>query len=221
MEFKIVIPKTKNLRIKHFTAFNYVTTEIGESQDVFEQSIFISTLTGVSMSKLKMLSFEQIEKLFRYSLASFSGMKLGVDAPKEVTINGVDYEMVNPEKVGYGWHIDWRAKKFDIDPVWFACLFYIPKGSNYGETDENDNLLHPISERYEDFKEHFPLELFVNASAFFLLKSYKWMRTSMVKEKTKIAVTKFLNRLRGSKTKRQLTKSQENFLVEIGVKLPD
>lgn len=77
--------------------------------------------------------------------------------PKEITINGKTYELVNPEKIGVGWHIDWANGDIEKDPVRMACLMYYPKGAIYGEVDAYDNLINPIKDRYKEFENHLPI----------------------------------------------------------------
>jgi hypothetical protein len=67
--------------------------------------------------------------------------------------------------------------------------------------DENDNLLNPIADRYDIIKEHMPLDVFMNASAFFLSKIKQSMLISVQILRTRKVIEKMLSRpnLRGKK----------------------
>lgn len=193
MEIKLP-KKTKDLRIEHFKALQnpYFLTE--EKLDIMDQLEFIHLFSGVSRSKLKQINVNDISKMFSHIVSLYAGIKVEKPA-KEITLNGIEFELVNPEKVGVGWHADFSKGDMKKDAVYFGCLFYFPKGQLYGAVDENDNLLNPIADRYEIIKEHMPLDVFMNASAFFLTKIKKSMMLSVQKAKTRKVLEKMLSPL--------------------------
>ena len=199
MEIKLP-NKTKDLRIQHFTALQnpYFLTE--EKLDIMDQLEFIHLFTGISRPKLKRINATDIAKMFSHIVRLYSGIKVN-KPPKEITLNGIKFELINAEKVGVGWHADFSKGDMKKDAVYFGCLFYFPKGQLYGAVDENDNLLNPIADRYEIIKEHMPLDVFMNASAFFLTKIKQSILISIQKARARKTIEKMLSPLssRGKK----------------------
>jgi hypothetical protein len=193
MEIKLP-NKTNDLRIEHFNALQnpYFLTE--EKLDIMDQLEFIHLFTNISRPKLKRINATDIAKMFSHIVRLYSGIKVN-KPPKEITLNGIKFELINAEKVGVGWHADFSKGDMKKDPVYFGCLFYFPKGAKYGAVDENDNLLNPIADRYEIIKEHMPLDVFMNASAFFLSKIKQSMQISVQILKTRKTIEKILNLL--------------------------
>ena len=193
MEIKLP-KKTKDLRIEHFKALQnpYFLTE--NKLDIMDQLEFIHLFSGVSRSKLKQINVNDISAMFSHIVTLYAGIKVEKPA-NEITLNGIGFELVNPEKVGVGWHADFSKGDMKKDAVYFGCLFYFPKGQLYGAVDENDNLLNSIADRYEIIKEHMPLDVFMNASAFFLTKIKKSMMLSVQKAKTRKVLEKMLSPL--------------------------
>jgi len=182
-ELQIKLPKTINdLRIRHLNAFSDEHFKI-EKLNLNSKVIFIANITLVSVAKLMTIDYKDIEKMFNHCMELFSDYKVNGNPKKELTINGVEYELVDIRKVGIGYHIDCEGSDFVKDPVRLACINYIPKGTIYGELDANDNLKHPIASRYEDFKEHFKMIDFVELQGFFLLKHVNSMNNYMEKIK--------------------------------------
>ena len=170
MEIEVKLPKTINdFRIHHLKAFT------DESFNVDDLTLnakvkFLANVSLVSVPKLMRVDAVEINKMFNHCIALFSGYKL-TGKPKDfLTVNGIEYERIDIRKVGIGFHIDVEGSDFKNDPVRLACINYIPKGTNYGDLDINDNMLHPIANRYEDFKLHFKMVDFLELNGFFLLK---------------------------------------------------
>jgi hypothetical protein len=165
---EIKLPKrTEDLRIKHY---NVLTNPIyQQSMDLQLVVDFMHDFTGVEKHVLKEIDIKELMQMYQHAVKLYAGYK-PQEPPKEITVNGIEYQMIDPEKVSTGWHIDFNNTDVTREFVRLACLFYYPKGSRYGEVDENKNLKHPIHERYNDFKEHFPLATFLDASAFFFAK---------------------------------------------------
>lgn len=163
----IKLPKSsKDLRIKHLKPIQ--SDKYLGQLDLPLMVEFISDFTGVSKNKLMRIDYKDIVKMTAHINGLYANFDVNKRPPKEITINGKEYEMVNPEKIGVGWHMDWSHLDIESDPVRMACLMYYPKGAIYGDVDEYDNLLNPIKDRYNDFENHFPLQTFLEASDFFL-----------------------------------------------------
>jgi hypothetical protein len=131
--------------------------------------------------------------------------------PKEITIKGIKYKLVDPYKVSTGWHADWSKCDINKDPVRIACMCYIPIGSNYSELDSTGNLKDRISDRYDDFKEEFELITFLQVSSFFL-RNY---RLSINKLTVQVQTRMRVQRLMHMFGKKHFTNSQ-NITEQIG-----
>lgn len=130
---------------------------------------FVAGMCGITKERAAQFHIDDLNKIYDHCQNIFSqGVTFKKKPQQEITIKGKDYELVNPEKIATGWHIDWDNSNIEVDPVRIACLLYIPKGSTYSAIDESGNLVNRIADRYKDFEEDFPLELLMNASAFFL-----------------------------------------------------
>lgn len=165
---EIKLPKSANdLRIKHLKPIE--TPKYDGNLDLDMMLDLISEFTGIKRGKLMTIDTKDIVKMANHIINLYANMNTYKTPPKEITVNGVQYELINPEKVGVGWHLDWRNSiNTQIDPIRLACLMYFNKGEMYGATDENENILFPISSRYNDFENHLPLDIFLSASSFFL-----------------------------------------------------
>lgn len=163
----IKLPKSsKDLRIKHLKPIQ--SDKYLGQLDLPLMVEFISDFTGVSKNKLMRIDYKDIVKMTAHINGLYANFDVNKRPPKEINVNGKEYEMVNPEKIGVGWHMDWSHLDIESDPVRMACLMYYPKCAIYGDVDEYDNLLNPIKDRYNDFENHFPLQTFLEASDFFL-----------------------------------------------------
>jgi len=203
MATEIRIPRSKkDLRIRHNKA---LSNNIVQNPTLSEKSIFLHDLTGSPLHDIRRLSVKDVDKLYRLSMLSFAGFKLNSEPPKEIVLDGQTFELVNPHKIASGWHIDWDTISNDKDPVKWACMFYFPKGKLYGEADENGNILNPISSRYELFKEHFPLQTFLECRAFFLKKYERSIRLQVAEIKGERMGMKINRKLRGMLGRKQST----------------
>jgi hypothetical protein len=195
---EIKAPKSINdLRIKHlpaltddrFSDLDLITDDM-EMLDI--KLNFVSVMCGISYNVARTLDLKDLNKIYIHCCNLFSNVNLKATPPKELVIKGKLYEMVNPNRVATGWHADFGATKKD-DYLRLACLMYIPKGSNYSELDETGNLKHFISDRMEDFKEHFPLVTFMQSSSFFLRKLYRYKRNLEIQERVRKRTLRLLN----------------------------
>lgn len=199
MEFEIRIPKhATDLRIRHYKALGDIDVFADGSDNA--KIDFICKFLNQKLHQVRLLTTEQIDKVYKYSAMAFSGFKLNPEPPKEITLGGKVFERIDPKKVGVGWHIDMsEASKHNYlekDPVKLACLFYFPKGELYGDFDKNENLINPIKDRYDLFAEHFMLQTFMESTAFFLTYYAKSKRKLMVQRIAQIKMTKLINKVR-------------------------
>jgi hypothetical protein len=109
----------------------------------------------------------------------------------------VSYLLVDPSKVGIGWHIDISNSDLQNDPSRLASLMYIEKGTTYGELDENLNMKYSNQERAKLFEEHLPLPDYLNLVSFFLRQSIELMSSYTVNKKIRINLIKAVRGLFG------------------------
>ena len=179
-------PKTINgLRYKHLSAFTSESfQQKGHVPDVDTIVKFVASFFGVMEPLVLRMEYKELQRVYRHCVGLWAGFGLKA-LPKEIEVNGKHYDLVDLKRPPAGWVIDSDASDFDKDPVRLACICYIPKGTKYGDIDENENLIHPISERHEEFKQHFPLVLHCHLSAFFLQRYVKYAKRYMAKEQAK------------------------------------
>lgn len=222
MEYKLP-KKASDLRIRHFSHMATFDDEAAalmfhpdEKISLFARADFIADFLGISRKKSYTYDKESIIDISSHLIDLYSSIHIG-NPPKEITLGGKEYELINPEKVGVAWHADFSKMDINRDPVQLACMFYFPNGAIYGDVDENDNLLNPIKSRYNDIGDHMPLQVFLEASAFFLRKTEQSMRLSMAKRKTMERTIKILNRI-GMRGKKHSISLPKNIFQETGTK---
>lgn len=204
MATEIRIPKAKkDLRIKHHKAIK--ESVFSERPTLSEKTIFLADLTGAPLYEIKQLGVKDVELLYSTSLMSFAGFKLNDSPTQEITLDGKEFELIDPNKVAAGWHIDFSNTDLENDQLRKACLYYFPKGENYGVTDDNGNLIHPIKDRMETIKNHLPLQAFLEADAFFLSKLHKSMLQQVTDERVTMKVMNIKGRLKSLFGRKQST----------------
>lgn len=171
------IPKgSKSLTLKHIKAVKIIAEWDGNITNRFMCELVASMTNKPLTYIMRRCDLDDVEKAFFLCLKNIQELNknFAIDSkkpvPKYITVNSKDYELANLERPNMSFIVDSDQSDFIKDPVRLACMCYIPKGTVYGDMDESENLLHPISERYKDFEEHFPLELFMNLNGFFLRK---------------------------------------------------
>lgn len=195
MELKV--PKTKaDLRIKHLPVLS--DQRLNEPEASIELQVdVIKAFTGVSAPQLHTLLVPDLNKVFSHLMSIIASIDVKADVPDEITLSGQTFIRIDPWKAPSGWHADYAKSDFVADPVRLACMCYIPKGSFYGELDQHDNLVHPISSRHQLFTDEFPLETYIALTAFFLTKFGKLMNDYTVRLKRDSRNLKIKNRIAG------------------------
>lgn len=193
----LLIPKTtEDLRIKHFKALSNPTYT--DTPTIRELCEFMSEFTGEHYNDVLTWDIPDMVKAYQHVKELYADIRIN-KPPQTISFGSQEYELVNPHKVGAGWHMDFAKGDITTDPVWMACLFYYPKGVKYGTTDENKNLLYPIAERRNTIEREMSLQTFLESSAFFLTKIERSMRGSMEKRKATEKTVKIIQSLRGRK----------------------
>ena len=184
----ISAPKTLNdLRIKHLKALT--NEKYQKAMDLGTIIEFICLITGAKRNDLNKVNISELRKIHEHCIGLFKDFQL--TKPKdEITINGVSYLLVDPSKVGIGWHIDISNSDLQNDPSRLASLMYIEKGTTYGELDENLNMKYSNQERAKIFEEHLPLPDYLNLVSFFLRQSIELMSSYTENKKTRISLLK-------------------------------
>lgn len=194
---EIALPKeTKDLRIHHYAVIQNRIYQGG--MDLALKIDFLSDFTGVHKNELRKIDLVDIYKMYGHCVDIITGYK-PQEPPLRIEIDGVWYKRIDPFTVSSGWHMDFEKTDVKRDFVRLACLFYYPEGSDYGDTDKNSNLLHPIAERYETFRKEFPLSIFLDASAFFLNKYKRSIDRYTVSQRLRMKLKRipFVSRLIG------------------------
>lgn len=168
----------KELRIKHFGSMAVLPSNGFQSDR--DKILFLSEFTGLPYNKILDFTVGDIQKMVLLATKGIAQMNLAAPLPKTIVLKGQRFNLVDPDKIGIGWHIDYQNSSIKKDPVKLACLFYVPEGFNYSDVDENGNLTHPRDARYDLFADEFPLDLFIRCASFFLRKSLRstWKLTA-------------------------------------------
>ena len=215
---EIRLPKTsKDLRIKHFKALRSLESELPRT--MIELIEFIALFSGEPVSKIKaVVTKDDLIRMYTHIVSIFEDFKV-MNPPKEITLKGRVFELVDPEKVGVGWHIDYEKANITEDPIRVACLFYFPKGEIYGAVDENKNLINPIKDRYNLIENELPLITFLECNAFFLRRFHKSMMLSTQRKKVSLKTSEIITRVQSYLSgKKSLTESPKSTSTEIGSK---
>ena len=162
--------KISNLRIRHLKAFEIL--EQTEDWSIMRKIEFIKAycIDNINVENMRDVDVSSITKVFNKIMSIISKYK-----PKELPfileLDGKEFELQDDfSKLPVGWLIDASAVDFKERPELLPAFCYIEKGMSYAEKDKHENILNPLKNRAELFKEHLPLDLFLNLSSFFLLK---------------------------------------------------
>jgi hypothetical protein len=166
------------LRIKHFAAMQHVPID-GFNNDK-DRIAFLAKFTGLRYGQVLDFTPVQIQRMTEHAMQAISTLDLISALPEAIELEGTTYKLVDPDKVGIGWHIDFSSCDIAKDPVKLACLFYLQEGYNYSDVDENGNIKFPIDSRYDLFAKSFELSLFMRCASFFLRKSLSLTSELMV-----------------------------------------
>jgi hypothetical protein len=167
---EIKVPKTLgDLRIEHLKALQFSNEKLGKMkmQDIIE---FLSLVTSATKNELRKINLEDLKDILEHVVKIFTDYKVK-NPDKKINIEGKDYEIIDPKKVGVGWHIDISNSDFEKDPGRLASLMYIEKGSTYGNMDEHGNMIYSNQDRQKIFERSMPLNCYLDIFSFFLRKS--------------------------------------------------
>lgn len=131
---------------------------------------FLSLLTSATKNELRKINLDDLKDILQHIVSIFSEYKVK-HPEKRILIEGKEFELIDPKKVGTGWHIDIENSDFEKDPGRLASLMYIEKGTNYGDSDDNGNMIYSNQERQKIFERSMPLNCYLDLVSFFLRKS--------------------------------------------------
>lgn len=170
MYVKIELPsslKYYKVRQAHDLIEFFRTKKATDKWSVKDMLQVISIASGVSVADLRRVDIAQIKEAY-----AMVGKAINVprkEPAPEVTINGVVYAF--DKNMGKSWHggrfIDAENAGTDMAefPEKFAAICYLEKGKEYDDTT--------VEDRAEIFRDHFPGDLYVDLTAFFLQKFEK------------------------------------------------
>lgn len=191
----IKAPKTLNdLRIRHLKSLT--DERFQKNMDLKTIIEFISLITGAKRNDLNKVNISELRKIHEHCIGLFKDFQL-TEPKQEISILNQTYVLVDPSKVGIGWHIDISNSDLQNDPSRLASLMYIEKGTVYGELDENLNMKYSNQERAKLFEEHLPLPDYLNLVSFFLRQSIELMSNYTVNKKTRISLLRAVRGLFG------------------------
>jgi hypothetical protein len=191
----IKAPKTLNdLRIRHLKSLT--DEKYQKAMDLGTIIEFICLITGAKRSDLNKVNISELRKIHEHCIGLFKDFQI-VDPNKTIIIEGIEYVLVDPSKVGIGWHIDISNSDLQNDPSRLASLMYIEKGTTYGELDENLNMKYSNQERAKLFEEHLPLPDYLNLVSFFLRQSIVLMSSYTESKKIRINLIRAVRGLFG------------------------
>jgi hypothetical protein len=187
-----------DLRIEHLEALTNpkFTTWNLDLKDIID---FLSVLTSGTVNELKKVNISELKDIYVHCVGLFKDYKV-TDPEKEIDVLGQKYELVDPKKIGVGWHIDVSNSDMQTNPARLVALMYIEKGTNYGDLDQNGNMIYSNQEREKIFKQHLPLPIYLNVVSFFLRQSIVLIESYTGSQKrTKLKLIKNLIALRGKR----------------------
>jgi len=194
---QVKIPKSSDdLRIRHFKAFEEFDLD---GMNTMDEARLTASFIGKPINVVLAMDHDDFKKMYSHIKSVMLKMKVNPKPPEEITLDGKEYVLINPNKTATMWHADWgefvKEGGFDKDPVRCACLFYHPKGHFYGELDRNENLVHPVRDKYQTFRDHLPLSTFIECSTFFLTRSLRLMIKSTERKKNAEMVAKMKEKI--------------------------
>jgi len=133
------------------------------------QCQLLSLFSGESINKIKRADIESIQVAANHLLQLLVTYKY--QEPKsEIEVNGKVYCFEkNFGHVSTGQIIDLKLiEDISQDPCQALAIMYVEKGMEYCQEDDRGRVLNPNENRYNEFKENFPGDEFLNFFSFFL-----------------------------------------------------
>lgn len=203
MQKTIKLPKSpKDLRIRHFKCFQEFDNE---EMDLPAKVRFVASFINRSVNFVWSIDKDVFDQMYSHIIKLLATLDIPNKPPQEITINGIEWVMIDPKKCATAWHQDWNLFDIEKDPVNIACLFYHPKGHYYGEIDGNDNLIHPVRWKYKYIENDMELGTFISCARFFLLNYLKSTEQSIRIQIAQKKATSLMQKLPSFLLKKQST----------------
>ena len=169
MELKIK-SRLKDLDLTYIDCYHFIN-EVQEDWSIVNKIKLVKLYTKKDVSKVVV---SDINKAFNVIINVLNKYK-----PKEVPLSlefeGKEYELqVDFFKLPAGWYIDSSGADFEKVPELLPAFAYLEKGMGYAETDENSNIINPLKERAEVFKNNMSISQYLDLTGFFLLKQKQY-----------------------------------------------
>lgn len=152
--------------------------------EIEDKLAIISIMCRVPYDSLLVGSMKDINRALKkcIDLMSTYEKKLPLDS---IQIQGVWYDRIRLEKgkIQGGWFVDVNCmfKDFKSNPALIVALNYVERGKRYAEQDENGFIINSVKDRADIFKDHFPADVFIDTSTFFLDIYLHWRQSTLDK----------------------------------------
>lgn len=175
--------KISDLRIHHLRAFELL--ENTKEWSITKKIELIDIYCSLDSNKLRDADVKSLIKLFDKIVGILASYKQK-ELPLSIKLDGVEFELQEDfSRLPVGWFIDASSVDFKETPELLPAFCYIEKGMSYAEKDKHKNIKNPLKNRAKIFKEHLPLDLFLDLSGFFLLKQKAYNDYFMANPKLK------------------------------------
>lgn len=195
-QIKVEIPKSLNdLPLGKFQELSKIMTRFKERDaDIEDMVDIVACYTGIEKKEVLNSAGKTIIDIAGALIKLISSYERK-KPPRNLTILGVKYEMAGGRKEwSGGQYVDVKTNVGDIEDNWgiVAALMYVPEGEDY-----NDSIM---SDRANLFHEHFPTQVYLDVSAFFLPNSKSWKHIILERLKKGLSLKRILNLNRGIRT---------------------
>ena len=141
---------------------------IVEIEDMY---LIVSVFSGVNYDEILSADIRDIKNVYEGCIKVFESYSKK-RPPKTITVHGKKYRrlLIEEGRTSGGWYVDMRvmSKEFQTKPELMASLSYIEEGMSYAEKDKDGHVLNPSRERAQIFADHFPADVYLDLTAFFL-----------------------------------------------------
>lgn len=179
---EIKLPRTiKELRLQHLEAVAKLNPS---GLDAYDKLVLVNELTGIDTEILRRVSLKDLDAIIKQYFTLITSCN-EVNPPKEIEVNGKKFKLIKSvSEMPLAWHID--LNHFDVkDAAVVAAFCYIEKGMSYCELDKQSNVLNPLANRIELFREYLSADVYIALSFFFQkkLKDYTNAYTEIQKQR--------------------------------------
>ena len=170
----------ERLTLKHYRAIDYLSKNGDSNKPAFLVLFYGNEYRAMIMNGY----YKDVEKAFDKTVLFIEKelKKQPKKPPKKIDLSVGSFSLYDLSRPSLGWMAD-SAYIDKNDPISLTEMCYIPEGSYYGETDENENLLYPPNHFRNVFLNEFLLVDFIALTTFFLTSQIKSVRILAAQEK--------------------------------------